>query len=134
MDSYTHENSLIEAREVLEVTAVQMAAERRSQENLDSIKGAQDAFCEQTLDQLDAIEEDLLFHLEVVSAGRNNVLKSLYLKIFPDLFELLNKIKGRDKKQSFEAIAEHDSIIEHISKQDKEEAAEAMRLHLQNDY
>ena len=134
MDSNTYEESLIEAREILEVTAVQMAAERRSPENLLSIQIAQDVFCEQSLDQLDAIEEDLLFHLEVVSAGKNKVLKSLYLKIFPDLFELFNQIKGREKKQSFEAIAEHDSIIEHISKQNKEAAAEAMRLHLRNDH
>ncbi|MEM6802071.1 MAG: FCD domain-containing protein [Bacteroidota bacterium] len=134
MNSNTHSESLIEAREILEVTAVQMAAERRSLENLDSIKLAQDAFCEQTLDQLDAIEEDLLFHLEVVSAGKNNVLKSLYLKIFPDLLELLASIKRRGKKESFAAITEHDNIIEHISKQDKERAATAMKVHLRNDY
>jgi len=130
MDSYTHSDNLIEAREILEITAVKMAAERRSSKNLESIQAAQDDFREQRLDQVEAVEEDLLFHLEVVAASKNTVLKSLYLKIFPDLFDLFNKRKKQDLKKSFEAIHEHDSIIEHITNQDKEAAAAVMKFHL----
>ena len=130
MDSYSHADNLIEAREILELTAVKMAAERRSSQNLESIQAAQDDFREQRLDQVDAVEEDLLFHLEVVAASKNTVLKSLFLKIFPELFDLFINREKQDLKQFFEAISEHDSIIEHISNQDKEAAAAVMKLHL----
>ncbi|MDW3652353.1 MAG: FCD domain-containing protein [Bacteroidia bacterium] len=131
MNPNTHADHLIEAREILEITAVQMAAERRSSENLRSIQAAQDDFREQRLDQAEALEEDLLFHLEVVAASKNSVLKSLYLKIFPDLFDLFNSRKKQDLNSFFEAIYEHDSIIEHISNQNKVGAAEVMKLHLE---
>lgn len=130
MNPYSHADNLIEAREILEITAVKMAAERRSSKNLESIQAAQDDFREQRLDQVDAVEEDLLFHLEVVAASKNTVLKSLYLKIFPELFDLFINGEKQDLKRFFEAISEHDSIIEHISNQDKEAAAAVMKLHL----
>ena len=130
MNPYTHADNLIEAREILEITAVKMAAERRNAENLESIQAAQDDFREQRLDQDEAVEEDLLFHLGVVAASKNTVLRSLYLKIFPDLFALFNKRKKQKLERFFEAINEHDSIIEHIIKQDKEAAAAVMKLHL----
>lgn len=130
MNPYSHADNLIEAREILEITAVKMAAERRSSKNLESIQAAQDDFREQRLDQVDAVEEDLLFHLEVVAASKNTVLKSLYLKIFPELFDLFINREKQDLKRFFEAISEHDSIIEHISNQDKEAAAAVMKLHL----
>ena len=130
MNPYSHADNLIEAREILEITAVKMAAERRSSKNLESIQAAQDDFREQRLDQVDAVEEDLLFHLEVVAASKNTVLKSLFLKIFPELFDLFINREKQDLKQFFEAISEHDSIIEHISNQDKEAAAAVMKLHL----
>ena len=130
MNPYSHADNLIEAREILEITAVKMAAERRSSKNLENIQAAQDDFREQRLDQVDAVEEDLLFHLEVVAASKNTVLKSLYLKIFPELFDLFINGEKQDLNRFFEAISEHDSIIEHISNQDKEAAAAVMKLHL----
>ncbi|MEZ4850476.1 MAG: FCD domain-containing protein [Bacteroidia bacterium] len=130
MDSKIHAENLIEAREILELSAVKWAAERRTQEDLHNIKAAQIAFCEQIIDGEDAIGEDLLFHLAVVSASKNNVLKSLFMKIFSDLSELLNETKGRDTREFFHAIDEHDTIIKHITTQNKEAAVEIMRQHL----
>lgn len=130
MDAFTYEENLKEAREILEVTAVRMAAERRTPDNLRDMKTAQGIFCDERLNYTEAVEEDLLFHLEIVEASKNSVLKSLYLKIFPDLFELNNQREATHVWNFFDAVHEHDRIIEHISNQDKEAAEEVMRLHL----
>ena len=130
MELEFHADSLIEARLILEVAAVRMAAERRTKEDIREINIAQGAFRDQILDQGHAVEEDLLFHLEVISAGKNNTLKSLYMKIFSNLFYLLNETNERDSKKNFIAIPEHENIIEHITDQNQAAAAKAMRLHL----
>ena len=91
---------------------------------------AQSTFCDQTLDYKNPVEEDLIFHLKVVSASKNVVLQSLFMKIMPDLIHLLNQTQQEDFKRFFTAIYEHDRIIEHISNQDQEAAVEAMDLHL----
>lgn len=130
MMSKSHAENLIEARQVLELAAVQMAVENRSLEDLRQIRMAQVAFYNQTLDQGNALDEDLLFHLKVVSAGNNQVLKSLFIKILPELFSLFEETKEADSKKFFAAIHEHDHIIQHIENQDKQEAVDAMEYHL----
>ena len=72
MKSEMQNESLIETRRILELAAVKMAAERRTHEDLHEIKIAQDAFSDQTLQHGNALDEDLIFHLKVVSAGKNN--------------------------------------------------------------
>lgn len=132
MESNIHAEHLIEARRILELAAVKIAAERRTLEDLRDIKAAQNAFYDQTLDHGNELEEDLIFHLKVVAASKNDVLTSLFMKIIPDLCALLNTTKEQKSKEFFKAIHEHDSIIEHLVNQNKEEAAEAMKLHLEN--
>lgn len=130
MESDFHPDSLIEARQILEIAAVRMAAERRTLEDIGDMQAAQRVFINRILDQNHAIEEDLLFHLEVVSAGKNNTLKSLFMKIFPDLYYALNEKKEQERKAALKAIHEHDDIIEHIIEQNEDAAAAAMSVHL----
>jgi DNA-binding GntR family transcriptional regulator len=73
-----------------------------------------------------------MFHLKVVSAGKNDVLKSLFMKIIPDLFALFDNTKEQNSKEYFKSIHEHNNIIDHLNNQNKAEAAEAMKLHLEN--
>ncbi len=131
MESRINAESLIEARQILELAAVKLAAERRALEDLRAIKARQNAFRNQILDRSDGIEEDLMFHLKVVGASKNDVLKSLFTKIIPDLLVLLKKAKEQDSKESFKAIYEHDKIIEQLINQNSEEAVAAMKLHLE---
>ncbi len=131
MASRTHTENLYEARLILELAAVQMAAEKRTSEDLRDIKAAQVAFYGETLHHGTAIEEDLLFHLKVVAASQNAVLKSLFMKILPDLFDLFDQSEELESKRFFSAIHEHERIIEHIIDQNKEKAVEAMEQHLE---
>ena len=107
MDSYTHSDNLIEAREILEITAVKMAAERRSSRNLENIQAAQDDFREQRLDKLEAVEEDLLFHLKIAEASKNSVLKSLMLIIIPDIINNFINLDVCKDNRSVLAVEEH---------------------------
>ena len=131
MTAKSESDHLIETRQILELAAVKMAAERRTQEDLRDMQNAQNAFRDEILDRRDATEEDLLFHLKVVTAGKNDVLKSLFMKLIPDLLTLFGKNKNRDNQEFFTALREHDSIIGHISDRNKEEAVAAMESHLE---
>ena len=134
METINQVHSLLEVRRILELAAVKMAAERRTLEDLEAIQVAQGDFVEQILDRRAGIEEDLIFHLRVVTAGKNEVLRTLFIKIIPDLLLFFNKteIKNTDNEIVFRTIREHDSIIEHIVNQDEVAAEIAMRRHLGN--
>lgn len=131
MESKNQGESLVEVRRILEIAAVKMAAERRTLEDLREIQTAQNAFRDQIIDRNDGDEEDLLFHLKVVTAGKNDLLKSLFMKIIPELLELWRKNQDKDSQKMFESLREHDRIIEHIISQNKEKAAEEMKLHIE---
>jgi len=133
MDSNYFEEDLLQVRQILEVAAVKMAAERRTQEDLKAIKAAQQVFADQTLNFESGIEENILFHLKVVSASNNEVIKSLFLKIIPDLLNMFNKRKQQDNIKYLKGIKEHDLIIDNLVKQDVQEAERVMELHLENE-
>ena len=133
MDTQHYDEDLIQVRQILEVAAVKMAAERRTEEDLDDIKAAQKTFADQTLNYESGIEENLLFHLKVVSASQNEVLKSLFIKLIPDLLNLFNKTKHLDDTKYLKGIKEHDQIIDYIILQNSQAAEKAMEIHLENE-
>lgn len=133
MKANPYNEDLVYVRQILEVAAVKMAAERRTQTDLSAIKTAQKAFVDQTLNVASGVEENLLFHLKIVAASKNDVLISLFMKIVPDLMDMFNGTKEQDDAKYFKAIGEHDTIIEHISEQNSEEAEAAMKLHLEHE-
>ena len=61
--------SLVETRILLELKLVQMAAERRTKEDLDEMKSALDAYEQKVNSDQEAVEEDLLFHLAIAKAS-----------------------------------------------------------------
>ncbi len=127
------DKDLIQVRRILEVAAVKMAAERRTEADLEAIKAAQQIFADQTLNHESGIEENILFHLKIVSASKNEVLKSLFMKIMPDLLAIFNKSKDKDDVKYLKAINEHKHIIDYIIHQDGQAAEKAMETHLENE-
>ena len=125
-------DDLIQVRWILEVAAVKMAAERRTLEDLSELKMAQEAYINQTLNYNPGVEENMRFHLKVVAASKNAVLKSLFITIMPDLLDFFKRTKKEVDKKYFKAIQEHDRIIKHITNQNTELAEEAMKLHLKH--
>ena len=123
--------SLVETRVILETYAATLAAQRRTPEDLIKIQKALNAYEAKVRQGKQAVEEDLMFHLKIAEASKNSVLKSLMLIITPDIVHNFIKLDVC-KDSRLTRFDEHQLIVEHISRQQPQEAAEAMRLHLQD--
>jgi len=123
-------NALIEARYHLELSAIKLAAERRSEEDLVNIKQAMEEYEQKIAVGGNAIEEDMVFHIKIAKATKNSVIESMILILVPDLIKNIveNKICGENRSKM--AIAEHRNIYAAIEMQDTAKAEEAMANHL----
>lgn len=125
-------SSLVETRIILEVNAAELAAQRRTSEDITELEKALAAYEKTVRSGAQAVEEDLLFHLKIAEASKNAVLKSLMLIITPDIVKNFIQYKVCDDQTKFKAFYEHEQILAHITNKDSEAAAAAMRAHLQD--
>ena len=77
-----------------------------------------------------AIEEDLLFHIKIAEASKNNVLKSLMMVITPDIVTRFRDLKVCDEINNKMNINEHREILTMISERKPDCAVHAMDKHL----
>lgn len=124
--------SLVETRLILEIKAAELAALRRTEQDLLEIEKALNAYEQKVRAKEAAVEEDLLFHLSIAEASKNAVLKSLMLIITPDIVKNFIQYKVCDDDTEFKAFHEHQMILKHIANGNGEAAANAMRAHLQD--
>lgn len=124
--------SLVETRVILEVNSARMAAERRTDENIEKIQIALDKYHEKLKLGEPTVEEDLMFHLEIAEASQNPVLKSLMMVITPDIITSFLKydVCGDDVK--FERFKEHQNLLDCIKNKKAECAEKAMERHLKD--
>jgi len=123
-------SSLVEMRVILEVNAARYAAERRTADDIISIQNALDEYESKIKIDGHAVEEDLLFHIKIAEASKNQALKSFMLTITPDIVKNYIDLKVCGDGQFEKTVEEHRQIVEHIINQDAQAAGEAMRLHL----
>lgn len=123
-------HSLVETRVLLESNSAKLAATRRSEEDIVSLSQALDDYENAVKKGKSAVEEDLLFHLEIAEASKNAVLKSLMLIVTPDILTAFqeNDICGGSRPS--QALEEHHAILDYIVKKDPINAELAMREHL----
>jgi len=125
-------NCLVETRVILEINAAKYAAERRTEEDIVQLEKAMFAYKEKVQNKEPSVEEDLMFHLKIAEAGKNNVLKSLMLIITPDIVNNYVKYKVCDAKTETKALQEHKKILEFIIKKDSVAAGKMMEKHLKD--
>ena len=123
-------SALVETRVLLETQAARMAAERRTIDDITTIKKALDAYEKKIKKGVPAVEEDLLFHLTIAEAGGNSVLKSLMMIITPDIVKSFTKLDVCKDGRFYRSLEEHKIILEHIVNKEPELAAKAMKEHL----
>lgn len=123
-------SSLVETRVILELNITELAAERRTADDIIAIEKALDAYTKKVKEGKPAIEEDLMFHLKIAEASKNSVLKSLMLIITPDIVNNYVNLKVCDNGSFDKTIKEHEIILQHIVNQKPKKAREAMNLHL----
>ncbi|AXT50463.1 FadR family transcriptional regulator [Aquimarina sp. BL5] len=126
--------SLVETRLILETNAVRLAATRRSDEHLRQIQAAHEAYSEKAINGLNAVEEDLMFHLKLSEASGNSVINSLMLVITPEIITrfVANKVCNKDENHLL--IKEHQSIIDAIVDKDPDRAVAKLEEHFKDLY
>ncbi len=124
--------SLVETRVLLEIQAARFAAERRTVDDIITIQKALDAYSEKERNNEPAEAEDLLFHLKIAEAGKNNVLKSLMMIITPDIVYNFTELEICKDGRFNQAMEEHKVILQHILDKNPDLAAKAMEEHLKD--
>ena len=121
--------SLVETRILLELKTVRLAAQRRTDADLIKMETALEAYKEKVLNNEDAVQEDLLFHLAIAQACRNSTINRMMLIITPEIINNFEKYHVCDKDQSLKGIQEHQDIFDAIKRQNTQEAKQMMKVH-----
>ena len=122
--------SLVETRVLLETNAVFLAAQRRTEINLENIWQALEAYKIKGEKTGQAVEEDLLFHIAIAEASQNSVLKSLMMILMPDVVSNYEKYKACGPENYKRSLEEHILIFEYIKNKEADKARDAMTIHL----
>ncbi|WP_372752563.1 FadR/GntR family transcriptional regulator [Mariniflexile sp.] len=121
--------SLVETRILLELKAVSLAAERRTEEDILRIQEALEAHKAKLLSGEDAVQEDLLFHLAIAKASGNVTMNQIMIGITPQIIVDFKKYhKDYDSLDELR-IKEHFDIYEAIKNQNPELAEKRMKQH-----
>lgn len=126
--------SLVETRILLELKTCRLASLRRTEENLEQIQDALNAYESKVLNGESAVEEDLLFHLAIARASGNSTINTLMLVITPGIINNFEKYHVCDKNRAFVGIQEHRAIFEAIREQNPQLAKEKMKEHFKDLY
>jgi GntR family transcriptional repressor for pyruvate dehydrogenase complex len=121
--------SLVETRILLELKTVRLAALRRTEEDLDKMKIALDAYSQKVLNNEDAVQEDLLFHLAIAKAANNPTINTLMLLLTPQIITNFEKHHVCTDVNSFTLIQEHTDIFQAIKDQNSQLAKQKMKEH-----
>jgi GntR family transcriptional repressor for pyruvate dehydrogenase complex len=121
--------SLVETRILLELKTVRLASLRRTDEDLQQIETALNAYSMKTINGENAVQEDLLFHLAIAKASRNSTINNLMLIITPDIITNFEKYHVCDVNQARAGIEEHKAIYEAIKDQNPQLAKQKMKEH-----
>lgn len=127
---------LFEVRHVLEKGASELAAVRRSEEDLERMHTALEQMMQ--ADGTDDLGEqaDVRFHLAIVEASGNTLLTQMMGRLSDTMQKTMYETRKAwlfSEKRSFRRLLdEHQQIYTAINEQDPEAAAEAMSAHLTN--
>ena len=129
--------AVLELRIGIETESAALAATRRSPENLATLRGALAAFSAALEEGRDAVGPDFQFHLEIARSTQNHhfvdLMSTLGGMMIPRArLEPPGPLTPERQTYLRRVNAEHESIVEAISRQDPEAARAAMRTHLAN--
>ena len=121
--------SLVETRILLELKTARLAALRRTDEDLEEIKQAIEAYSKKVMAGEDAVQEDLLFHLAIANASHNRTMIAFMLSITPEIITNFEKYHVCDKDLAVRGINEHEEIFLAIKAKDPQLAKQKMKSH-----
>ena len=129
--------AVLELRIGVETEGAALAAMRRTPENLETLRNALTAFIAAVEEGRDAVGPDFQFHLEIAKSTQNHhfvdLMATLGGMMIPRArLEPPGPLTPERAAYLRKVNAEHESIVEAISRQDPDAARAAMRTHLAN--
>ena len=122
--------ALTETRNVLEMSAAQLAADRASPSGIANIRAALEAYRAEVQAGRSGIEEDHLFHLAIANAAGNPIMASLIGLITPDVIRLNHAARACEGGRAQQALREHEQLFDAIARRDVAAAVQAMGEHM----
>jgi GntR family transcriptional repressor for pyruvate dehydrogenase complex len=122
---------LYEVRELIDVQAAALAAERATNEDLQAIESALDCMAEGIQAGRPCVQEDFEFHMALTHATDNQVLvqmQALLLKRVEPAVEQFLSVPGRLEQ----SLIEHRALLDAIKKGNASASRELMHAHLQS--
>jgi DNA-binding FadR family transcriptional regulator len=129
--------AVLELRIAVETESASLAAARRTPENLAALRHALAAFIAAIEEGRDAVGPDFQFHLEIARATQNqhfiDLMATLGGMMIPRArLEPAQPLTPERQAWLRRVNAEHETIVDAISRQDTDGARAAMRTHLAN--
>ncbi|WP_158021919.1 FadR/GntR family transcriptional regulator [Flammeovirga pacifica] len=123
--------SLIETRILLEVKIAGLAAQRRTDKDLQFAENAMEEYERAVLNNTEDIsEKDFMFHLSLSNCSKNSTLKSLLMTITPEILNHFERERVCSKESRFEAVNEHRALFNAIKDGNENKAQKIMEAHL----
>ena len=124
---------VLEVRKALEELSVQLACEKITEEEIEELKRVAERF-KDTLNDQDVTkiaEADVAFHYVIYTATDNQKLILLLNNLREQMYRY--RVEYLKKEEAYpQLIAEHEELIDNISKRNKEEATRIMCEHIDN--
>ena len=126
--------SLVETRILLELKTARLSALRRTDEDLENLEQALEAYKSKVNNGEDAVQEDLLFHLAIAKASGNSTMNTFMLIIIPEIITNFQKHHVCDSGLAKRGIAEHQAIFDAIKEKNPQLAKKNMKSHFKELY
>lgn len=120
---------VLEAREALETKLAELAAERRTEDELADIRESLDFMRDEIVGGGFGVEGDRRFHAAVTAAAHSSLLADFMQTIAGQITESRNE-SLRQPGRPHRSLAQHTAIYEAIAAGDPKKAAAAMRKHV----
>lgn len=124
---------VLEVRKALEELSVQLACEKITEEEIEELKRVAERF-KDTLNDQDVTkiaEADVAFHDVIYTATDNQKLILLLNNLREQMYRY--RVEYLKKEEAYpQLVAEHEELIDNISKRNKEEATRIMCEHIDN--
>ena len=124
---------VLEVRKALEELSVQLACEKITEEEIEELKRVAERF-KDTLNDQDVTkiaEADVAFHDVIYTATDNQKLILLLNNLREQMYRYREEYLKKEEAYP-QLIAEHEELIDNISKRNKEEATRIMCEHIDN--
>ncbi|WP_329277399.1 FadR/GntR family transcriptional regulator [Streptomyces sp. NBC_01451] len=120
---------VLDAREALETKLAELAAERRTQEDIDELRAALGVMGAEIDEGADGVEGDRLFHAAVTAAAHSGILAEFMRSIADQITESRHE-SLRQPGRPVRSLAQHMAIFDAIEAGRPRQAAAAMRRHV----